>query len=180
MTHTKLDQGLKAAIVVLLAALGYVIVNSMKEHIVETGDTAPNFTVQADNGRQISPKDFGGKVLVLNFWATWCPPCVQETPSLNEFQKLMASQGVVVLGISVDHREDLYRAFLKKFDVQYPTMRDPEEKYSYLYGTYKVPESYIIDRNGKVVKKFIGLPEVNGESRPWTDPEIVNFVKSLL
>ncbi|HEV2687064.1 MAG TPA: TlpA disulfide reductase family protein [Bryobacteraceae bacterium] len=180
MTHNKLDQGLKFAIAGLLGVLAWVIVYSMQEHIVGVGDTAPNFTVRADNGMQISRKNFGGKVLVLNFWATWCPPCVQEIPSLNEFQKMMAGSGVVVLGVSVDHNEKLYQNMLKKFDVTFPTMRDPDEKYSYLYGTYKVPETYIIDRNGKVVHKYIGLPDVDGVPRPWTDPQIVNYVKSLL
>lgn len=180
MTNTKLDQGLKFAIAGLLGVLGWVVVNSMREHIVQAGDTAPNFTVKADNGQQFSPKNFGGKVLVLNFWATWCPPCVQEMPSLNEFQKMMASQGVVVLGVSVDHNDQLYRNMLKKFEVAFPTVRDPDENYSYLYGTYKVPESYIIDRTGKVAIKFVGLPEIDGASVPWTDPRIIAKVKSLL
>ena len=76
------------------------------------GDTAPEFTITTDNGRTVSPPDFGGKLLVLNFWATWCPPCVQEMPSLNQFQKSLADKGVVVLGISVDKDEKAYKAFL--------------------------------------------------------------------
>ena len=71
-------------------------------------------------------------------------------------------------------------AMLKSFKVVFPTVRDPEENVSYKYGTYKVPESYIIDRNGKVVRKFVGLPEQDGVAKQWTDPEIVGFVRSLL
>jgi cytochrome c biogenesis protein CcmG/thiol:disulfide interchange protein DsbE len=180
MNQTRVDQAIRTVIGVLLVALGFVIVYTMQDHIVVAGDTAPNFTLTAENGKQYTPRDFRGKVLVLNFWASWCPPCIQEMPSLNEFQKMFAADGVVVLGVSVDRSEKNYRAMLKSFKVVFPTVRDPEENVSYKYGTYKVPESYIIDRNGKVVRKFVGLPEQDGVSKMWTDPEIVGFVRSLL
>jgi len=180
MTHSKVDQGLKIAIVALLAALGFVIVYTMKPHITETGDTAPPFSVTTDRGAVLTPKDFGGKVLVLNFWASWCAPCVQEAPSLNEFQKMLASSGVVVLGISIDRNPDQYQKFIKRFDVAFQTALDPDEDINYRYGTYQFPESYIINREGKVVRKFAGLPERDGQVIPWTDPELVGFVKSQL
>src|SRR5690349_4430930 len=180
MTQAKLDQALKAAIGILLGALVFVIVYTMQDHIVGVGDRAPNFTIATDSGMQISPRNFGGKVLVLNFWATWCPPCVQEMPSLNEFSKMMAGSGVVVLGVSVDRNEKLYQNMLKRFQVTFQTARDPGENINAMYGTYKFPESYIINRDGKVVQKFIGLPEQDGVAKRWTDPDIVNYVKSLL
>ena len=180
MTHSKVDQVIKLGIGALTAALAFVIVYTMQEHIVEQGDRAPNFTIMTDSGKQISPRDFGGKVLVLNFWASWCGPCVQEAPSLSEFQKMLGPSGVVVLGISVDRREDLYKNFVKRFHLPFPTARDPEENISAMYGTAKFPESYIIDRNGKVVRKYAGLPDRNGQAIPWTDPELVGYVKSLL
>lgn len=180
MAQSKIDLGLKAAIVVMLGALGWVIVNSMQEHVVTAGDTAPSFAIHTDSGQVITNKDFGGKVLVLNFWASWCPPCVQEMPSLNEFQKIFAGQGVVVVGVSVDRNEKYYQNMIKRFGVSFQTARDPEENFSYKFGTYKVPETYIIDRNGKVVQKIIGLPEKDGVAKPWTDPEIVSYVRSLL
>ena len=180
MTHSKVDQAIKIGIGVLTAALAFVIVYTMQEHIVQEGDRAPNFTIRTDSGKQISPRDFGGKVLVVNFWATWCTPCVQEAPSLNEFQKMLAGSGVVVLGISVDRNEKLYESFIKRFGLAFQTARDPEENISALYGTAKFPESYIIDRNGKVVRKYAGLPDRNGQAIPWTDPELVGYVKSLL
>lgn len=180
MNGSKLDLAIKAATGVLLVALAFVVVYTIEDHIVEVGDTAPNFTVTTDSGIQISPRNFGGKVLILNFWATWCPPCVQEMPSLNELQKMMAGSGVVVLGVSVDRNEKLYRNMLKRFQVSFQTARDPEENISSQYGTYQFPESYIIDRNGKVVQKYPGLPEVDHVTKAWTDPDIVNYVKALL
>lgn len=180
MTHSKVDQALKAGIGVLLAGLALVIVYTIQERVVNVGDKAQPFTITTDKGQRISTSDFGGKVLVLNFWASWCAPCVQEAPSLNEFHKMLANSGVVVLGVSVDQNAAQYDAFLKKFQIGFHTARDPGEDISYRYGTYKFPESYIIDRNGKVARKFAGLPERDGQVIPWTDPELVGYVKSLL
>jgi len=180
MTHSKVDQILKALIGALLVLLGFVIVFTMQDHITEVGDKAPNFSVTTNRGLTLTPQSFGGKVLVLNFWASWCAPCVQEAPSLNEFAKMLSGSGVVVLGISVDHNEEQYQNFLKRYQPAFQTTRDPEESINTRYGTYKFPESYIIDRNGKVVKKFMGLPERDGQFIPWTDPQLVSEVKSLL
>ena len=180
MIHSKVDQLIKASIAVLAVTLAVVIAYTMQEHVVQEGDRAPNFTITTDSGKRISPRDFGGKVLVLNFWASWCGPCVQEAPSLSEFQKMLAGSGVVVLGVSVDSNEKLYENFVKRFQLPFPTARDPKEDISALYGTAKFPESYIIDRNGRVVRKYAGLPDRNGQPIPWTDPELVGYVKSLL
>jgi cytochrome c biogenesis protein CcmG/thiol:disulfide interchange protein DsbE len=180
MTHSKVDQVLKVAVGALLVALAFVIVSTMRDHITEVGDKAPMFSVTTDRGAKITPADFGGKVLVLNFWASWCQPCVQEEPSLNEFQKMLGNSGVVVLGISVDHNEKQYQSFLHRFRPVFQTAHDPEETINTRYGTYKFPESYIIDRNGKVVRKYAGLPDRDGQFIPWTDPELVGYVKSLL
>lgn len=180
MTHSKVDLLIKGAIAALLITLAFVVVWSMQEHIVGVGDTAPNFTITTNTGQQISPRNFGGKVLVLNYWASWCAPCVEEAPSLNEFAKTFKNAGVVVLGVSVDRNEQAYQNFVKRFDVSYPLARDPDENLSYRYGTYKIPESYIIDHNGKVVRKYAGLPERDGHAISWMDPELINFVKSLL
>ena len=180
MTHSKVDLAIKGTIAALLVALGLVIAWSVKEHIVGAGDTAPNFAIATTAGEAMTPRNFGGKVLVLNFWASWCAPCVEEAPSLNEFAKTLKDSGVVVLGVSVDRNEQSLANFVKRFDVVYPTARDPEQNLSYRYGTYKIPESYIIDRSGKVVRKYAGLPERDGQAISWMDPELVGFVKSLL
>ncbi|MFB3826248.1 MAG: TlpA family protein disulfide reductase [Bryobacteraceae bacterium] len=169
----RLDRILKAGIALLLVLLVFVIYDSLREKVVGVGDTAPGFTITTDAGRTITPASFGGKLLVLNFWATWCPPCVQEMPSLDQFHRELGPKGVVVLGISVDKDANAYRAFLKKAAVGFHTARDPEARINADYGTFKYPETYIIDARGKVVRKFIG-PE------NWTDPNLVRDVRSLL
>ena len=173
MSSVKIDQILKAGIAVLSVFLVFVIYNSTHERIIEVGDTAPSFTITADNGRKITPSDFGGRLLVLNFWATWCQPCVEEVPSLDQFAKEMADSGVVVLGVSMDTNPKVYQDFLSRSHISFMTARDPEAKISADYGTFKYPESYIIDSKGKVVQKIVGPTN-------WTDGTMVNAVKSFL
>src|ERR1039457_6726350 len=172
--HTvKIDQFLKAGIAVLLIVLVFVLYSSIHERIIGVGDSAPDFTITADNGQIITTASFGGRLLVLNFWATWCPACVEELPSLNQFAKEMAGSGVVVLGVSVDKNPKLYHDFLTRSHVSFTTARGPDAKISADYGTFIYPESYIIDSRGRVVQKIIGATN-------WTDGSMVNHVKSFL
>ena len=180
MSQSKVDLAIKGTIGALILALGFIIVWSMQDHIVGVGDTAPNFKITTAAGDTITPRNFGGKVLVLNFWASWCAPCVEEAPSLNEFAETFKRAGVVVLGISVDRNPQQFENFVKRYKISYPIARDPDESISYRYGTYKIPESYIIDSKGKVVRKYAGLPERDGQAISWMDPELISFMKSLL
>ncbi len=173
MRSVKIDQILKAGIVVLSAILVFVLYSSIHERIVSVGDSAPDFSITADNGRTITATNFGGRLLVLNFWATWCQPCVEEVPSLDQFAKDMSGSGVVVLGVSMDTNPKLYKDFLSRSGISFLTARDPGAKISADYGTFKYPESYIIDSKGKVVQKIIGATN-------WTDGSMVNAVKSFL
>lgn len=157
----------------LFCVFVYVLFVSMYEHVVVVGDSAPDFSITADNGRTVSAGNFGGKLLVLNFWATWCPPCINEIPSLDQFQKLFASSGVVVLGVSVDKDEQVYKRFLSRAKVSFMTARDPGNKINAEYGTFKFPETYLINSDGKVVMKVINETD-------WTDPKMLDYVKSLL
>jgi len=125
-----------------------------------------------DSDRKLTLADHRGKVVVLNFWATWCPPCVEEMPSLVELQQRLKDKGVIVLAVSLDADEAAYHKFLKDHGVNLITVRDPDLKSSNLYGTFKYPETYIIDRNGILRRKFIGA--VN-----WNDPEVMSFLEKL-
>ena len=159
--------------VVLFVGLIFVLRDVMEQRIVEAGDTAPKFAITTESGQRIASTDFNGKLLVVNFWATWCPPCIEEMPSLNQFAQAMGPQGVVVLGVSIDKTERAYRDFLQRNPLAFQVARDPEENISSSYGTFKWPETYVINREGKVVQKYIG-------PRDWNDPQIVNSIKALL
>jgi cytochrome c biogenesis protein CcmG/thiol:disulfide interchange protein DsbE len=160
-------------IAITLAALFYILADSLTERLVNQGDQATAFQVKTDQGKTISIAEFPGKVLVLNFWASWCKPCVDEMPSLNEFSKRMEKEGVTVLGISVDHDEARYRKFLKDANIAFQTYRDEKADIAASYGTYKYPETYIIDKQGKVVEKIIG-------EEFWLNPNVVNRIRRLL
>jgi cytochrome c biogenesis protein CcmG/thiol:disulfide interchange protein DsbE len=135
------------------------------------GSTAPDFTVQ-DSDRKVTLSEYRGQVVVLNFWATWCPPCVQEMPSLIQMQQRMREKGVVVVAVSIDVDEAAYHRFLKTYQVNLLTVRDPDQKSPSLYGTHGWPETYIIDRTGMIRRKFIGPVE-------WNSPEIADFLTKL-
>ena len=168
-----LDLMLQASIALLMGLLVWTIYRSVHEVVIVKGDTAPSFHVTASNGREITPASFGGKLLILNFWATWCPPCVEETPSLNALAERFKGQGLVVLGVNIDKDDKAYQRFMKRFDVKFLTARDPDQNINASYGTYQIPETYIIDANGKVIDKVISNTD-------WMDEKMVGYVQSFL
>lgn len=134
------------------------------------GSQAQDFTVK-DADRTVSLHDFRGKIVLLNFWASWCAPCIEEMPSLVHLQKQMGPK-VTVVAVSIDEDEAAYRKFLRDHNVDLLTVRDPEKRTSELYGTTGWPETFVIDPKGTIRRKFIGA--VN-----WTSPEIVDYLNKL-
>jgi cytochrome c biogenesis protein CcmG, thiol:disulfide interchange protein DsbE len=140
---------------------------------------APDFTIQ-DSERSVTLSQFRGKIVVLNFWATWCPPCIEEMPSLVQMQKKMQNKGVTVLAVSVDDDANDYHKFLKDHSIDLLTVRESGQRtpngviapVSSRYGTIKVPETYIIDRDGVIRRKFIGPVD-------WNQTEIVEYLSRL-
>jgi cytochrome c biogenesis protein CcmG, thiol:disulfide interchange protein DsbE len=171
MEQAKIDRVLRVGIGLLTIVLVYVIYTAIHERVVVAGDSAPEFSIRTESGKSVSVPEFGGKLLVLNFWASWCPPCVEETPSLSRFAQEYAARGVVVLGVSVDSDEKAYRQFLEKYKPAFLTVRD--SKIHEDYGTFMYPETYFIDAKGKVVKKL-------AEPADWMDPQLTAYVNSLL
>jgi peroxiredoxin len=135
------------------------------------GTAAKDFSLTLD-GRPAKLSDLRGKTVVLNFWATWCPPCVEEMPSLNNLHTLLSPQGGMVLGISVDDNQDAYDRFLLEHNIRFPTYRDPSKGISSSYGTFMYPETYIIDPRGRIAKKVIG-------PQKWDEPQWMEFLGGL-
>jgi cytochrome c biogenesis protein CcmG, thiol:disulfide interchange protein DsbE len=169
----KVDRILEVGICVMLTAFVGTLYLSLHENIVKAGDRAPNFSLRADNGKTVTARDFGGKLLLVNFWASWCAPCVEEMPALNEMARELGPKGLVVLAVSQDKEESAYKQFLAKNPVDFMTVRDPSKDVQLSYGTTLLPESYLIDSNGKVVEKFVS-------SQAWASPQMIEHVESLL
>jgi peroxiredoxin len=134
------------------------------------GTNAPDFTVK-DGDRTVALHDLKGKPVILNFWATWCPPCIEEMPSLVQLQKRIGTHAVI-LAVSIDTDDLAYHKFLKDYNVNLLTVRDPSQTVPTLYGTSMWPETYIIDGTGTIRRKFIGAVD-------WTNPEIIEYVSKI-
>ncbi len=163
---------LRTLLGVLAAGFIAVIVLSLRDTTPKEGGKAPAFSIVTDSGRRVSPESFGGKVLVLNFWATWCAPCVEEIPSLNEMQKRFAGSGIVVVAVSIDKNQQKYRAFLDRIHVSFDTARDPSSDLSTRYGTFQYPETYII-QDGRIMRKF-------AQAEDWLSDDLTQYIQSLL
>src|SRR5580692_5000788 len=135
----KTDRIIEAGLAVTFLAFCGALYFSLHDNVVKVGDKAPEFSIKADNGKTITARDFGGKLLLLNFWATWCPPCISEVPALNQLQRALGPDGVVILGISEDEDAKAYKSFLARFHVDYLTARQPGKDIRLKYGTIQIP-----------------------------------------
>jgi cytochrome c biogenesis protein CcmG, thiol:disulfide interchange protein DsbE len=152
-------------------ALGVLLISGCDrgDHPGRIGKAAPQFVLN-DGTRTIDLSKLRGRVVVLNLWATYCAPCIEELPSLLEMQKRMPE--IAVVAVSIDQDPDVYHKFLLKHHVDLLTVRDEEMRVNALYGTAQIPETYIIDRQGIVRRKFVSAQD-------WTSPEIMSFLAKL-
>lgn len=140
----------------------------------EIGKQVPDFKLKDINGRDTAFYSYKGKVILLNFWATWCGPCKAEMPSLNNLYKSLRDKGFVVVGISVDTSEKPVRTFINDNGITFPALMDSDREVSFdLFGVIGLPTSYLIDKNGVVVEKFMG-------EREWDSPSMKNKIFKLL
>jgi cytochrome c biogenesis protein CcmG/thiol:disulfide interchange protein DsbE len=156
--------------VIALAVCGLLTASCDRgDHPGNIGSPAPQFTIN-DGAQALDLSSLRGHVVVLNFWATWCVPCIEEVPSLVRLQQRLPQ--VTVVAISSDEDPAAYRQFLMSNNVDFLTLRDPSQRIPHLYGTIKIPESYVIDRKGILRRKFVS-------AQNWTDPEIVSYLSKL-
>ena len=138
-------------------------------HPVQTGQIAPDFTV-SDGSTSIHLASYRGRVVLLSFWATWCEPCVVEMPSLLDLHH--DQPDLAILAVSVDEDPDAYKSFLTRRHVDLISVRDPAQTAAKLYNSKAWPETYVIDRQGVIRRKFIGAED-------WSSPEVRAYLKSL-
>ena len=154
---------------VLFLPLALLAACNRGSHPAQTGKVAPDFTV-SDGTSTVHLASYRGKVVLLNFWATWCEPCVIELPSLLQLHHQMPN--LVILAVSIDDDPAAYSNFIVQHHVDLITVRDPSQSAASLFHTDMWPETYVIDRKGIIRSKFVGPQD-------WTSPEMVSFLKSL-
>ena len=138
------------------------------------GKLASDFVAQDLNGQAVRLSAQRGKVVFLNIWATWCPPCRMEMPAMEELSKKLSGDDFVMLAVSEDDGgAQLVRDFVKEFQLSFPVLVDPSGDVGRRFGVYGYPETFIIDREGRVVARYIG-------PRDWRDPGIVQTIRTLI
>lgn len=156
-------------LILLIAAVVYFLVVSRNNSGLHVGQKAPSFSLPTQD-HAVSLDQLKGKVVLLNFWATWCPSCVREIPSLNALYQKMKGKDFTILAVSLDEEGwSVVDAFQKKTPLEMTVLLDRKGDVASLYGTYQLPESYLIDKKGFVVQKYIGPQD-------WIDPKILKEV----
>ena len=140
----------------------------------EKGEIAADVTLHGIDGKAVTLSQFKGKVVMLNFWATWCPPCREEMPSMEAlYQKLKGDPDFIILAVSIDNEAETVRDFMKKNNYTLPVFHDPNQEAGAVYGITGVPETFLIDKKGMIAEEVIGPLD-------WMKPEVTSFIQDLL
>ena len=135
---------------------------------------AQDFELRTLKGDYVKLSDYRGKVVFLNIWATWCPPCREEMPSMESLYRRLKGRPFEMLAVSIDREgEKAVRPFAAKYGLTFPVLLDPESKTYRLYGLTGVPETFIVDKNGMVVKKVIG-------AQYWVKKEWLDYFDRII
>ncbi len=159
--------------VVMLIALIVTISLLMPEGIklVRVGETIRPFTLpDLQDKMQGLPK---GKVMIVNFWATWCPPCRKEVPSMVQLYETFKDKGFEIVAVSVDKRREDVVDFVNTYNMSFTVLHDADSQVAASYGVFRYPESFIVDKNGVVLQHLNGAVE-------WMSPEFVDYIGKLL
>lgn len=147
--------------------------NSIGVIPVSPAKDAPGFTLPDPSGKPVRLESFKGKVVLLNFWASWCGPCVQEMPALMKLSDKFKDKDFVVVGVALDNREKDALAAIHKFKISFPVLLDPKGIAAEPYAASALPTSYFLNRDGKIVGAVRG-------PRPWDSKGAYDYINSLL
>ena len=175
---------IKLLLIIFLGIIGYIalfsqdklITFSQKEKVknaLQDFNKAPDFTLKAINDSSYTLSKMEGKVVLINFWATWCGPCRMEIPEFNELQKTYHERGLNIIGISVSDNKKQLKNFTKSFAVDYPLLygsaKDMNNVMRDYDGVYAVPSSFLIGKNGNIIWKYPGAILKNYDPQTFAD-----------
>ena len=156
----------------VLAAL-LILMGEPVEPPLSRGDAAPAFGLpRLSDGSMIALEDLRGRVVLVNFWATWCKPCEDEMPAMENLYRELSSHGFELLAISVDDSAETVEAFREKLGISFPILLDPDQVAARRYQTTGFPESVLVDSEGIIVERYVG-------PREWDHPDYVRRVQRL-
>jgi cytochrome c biogenesis protein CcmG/thiol:disulfide interchange protein DsbE len=181
-TRNRLLFGFVLGAVTTLVAIGWT--ERGRFGPLETGARAPAFQGRALDGRRVSLEELRGRVVVLNVWATWCGPCVQELPALERLHRALAPEGLVVVGVNVDAAptllpgaaqgiDDRVAAFVEELGLTFPIWLDSERSIEKAYRITGLPTTFVIDRNGRIVRQDRGAVA-------WDEPPHSTQIREIL
>jgi peroxiredoxin len=134
---------------------------------------APGFVLKNMDGEHVSLAALRGKVVLLNFWATWCRPCKEEMPAFEKLYAKYKDRGFVVLAVSINRSKTSITGFLEDMDLSYHILMDDDSRVLKLYKVYSIPTTFLIDKTGLIVKKYHGQED-------WTSTEMASTIEELL
>jgi peroxiredoxin len=143
-------------------------------HAEGTGSKAPSFRLNDTYGTAVAMEDFAGKVVLLNFWATWCASCREELPEFDRLYAKYRHDGFMVIGISVDSSDDRVATFLRKTPVAFPIVVDRNGDIASAYRFSGLPAGYLIGRDGNIKKQFMGF---SNDLLPQYEKDIIELLK---
>ena len=155
------------------AAFGFISLQERKGYGLKEGSPAPGFQLRSLSGGTGDLGTLRGRLVLVNFWATWCPPCVQEMPSLERLHRALGPEGLAVIGVSVDEDEGAVREFVARHGLSFPILRDPGGHTAAAYRTTGWPETFVIGPDGAILRILVGPAE-------WDTPEALAYFRGLL
>ncbi len=159
---------------VVAAALVFVRLQESKGYGLKIGEAAPGFRVPTLDGGTLDLASYRGRWVLVNFWASWCGPCVMEMPSLQRLDKALGANGLAVVSVSADENEAELRAFVRDHGVAFPVGRDPGGRTAaQAYRTTGYPETFLVDPSGTLHQKFVGPAE-------WDTPQSLDYFRALV
>ena len=165
--------GLAAAALLAAGAVWLIATADWTPDPLDPGEPAPAFELPRLAGGEVSLADQRGRVVLLNFWATWCKPCEDEMPAMQRLWERLRDRDFELLAVSVDDGREEVAAFQERLDLGFPILLDPGKDVARRYQSFRFPESWLVDREGRLVARFVG-------PREWDDPLYVERIERLL